>query len=179
MTLATVLKRSALSDDKDAKAVLSKMQDEIQTLRHQNLQLEEKLAETQDQLRRAKLLTSITSSLVSTSREVSAASGSNGRIEGARVISRRDSENEATEEAPAVRPPRVSALALSGLHKERSEKFDSGSYESPPATPSRGLTNSARGVASPSAFRVEHLKVELETSRKELSKLQETNYDLT
>lgn len=183
LKVVEVMKRSALADDKDTKSLLSKMQDDIQSLRQQNMQLEEKLQSTQDQLRRSKLLSSIASSTVTTSRETHPASTHYSRDGGSstqRSYGKFDSDLESSEEGPVARPPRVSVLALSGLTRDR---FDSTSLESPPHTPSRSTPIS--GFYSPAAsiktdvHRVEHLKVDLEVAKKELAKLQDTNQDLT
>jgi DNA repair exonuclease SbcCD ATPase subunit len=179
--LLKVLKRSALADDKDTKALLSKMQDDILTLRHHNTDLEDRLAETQDQLRRAKLMSSITASFSKNATD----DHHSHRVENGPTskLSRKESELEPSDEGAiqTSKLTRVKTLALSGIHKDRAaDRLDTGSSESPPITPTRTL--SARGLGSPSvkpdAFRVEHLKVELETARKDLSKLHDANHDL-
>ena len=154
--------------------MLTKLQEEIQALRSQNVALEDKLADTQDQLRRSKFLQSIAPS----PRE-STASSSTTTLSPSFTSRRYDTTTEA---APAATTAKFNSLALSAISRDRSERLHVSSETSPPSTPTRPHSARVGSYASPTvktdAFRVEHLKVELDTAKKELSKLQENNHDL-
>ena len=178
LTVVEVLKRSSLTDEKDIKTTISKFQDEISTLRTQNLQLEEKLGETQDQLRRAKIAATPVPPVASREPVIAVVERRAGST--ADKIPQEDS----LEDSSPAPMSRVTALSLAGVRRERSNSvLRSSSEVSPPNTPTYKSGSLSARLGSPhrptEAFRIEHLKVELESAKKELSRLQDNNSDLT
>lgn len=204
----TALKRGQVHDERESKAILTKLQEEITKLRSQNLRLESELTDVQEQLRRSRYLSKALTNTSSTTssglgdHHTSSVAG-NGTssphpsippISFSSALTRSNDSLEApttgeqgadgtSANAPdtpsstsgfysARRVERYS-LVLSAIARDRGDRLDSASQESLDS-PSGASRN------SPSVtYRVEHLKIELDSAQREIAKLQDTNGSLT